>query len=116
VICCACGTGGTLAGIAAGLRGQRALGFAVLKGGRFLDDDVRRLQGRDTGNWSIEYDFHFGGYAKRTAVLDAFVDDFRGRHGVALDWVYEAKMMYGLFARIADGAFPRGTVVVAVLA
>jgi 1-aminocyclopropane-1-carboxylate deaminase/D-cysteine desulfhydrase-like pyridoxal-dependent ACC family enzyme len=36
VICCASGTGGTLAGVAAGVRedGQRALGFAVLKGGQ----------------------------------------------------------------------------------
>ncbi|HEX6352064.1 1-aminocyclopropane-1-carboxylate deaminase/D-cysteine desulfhydrase [Actinophytocola sp.] len=117
VICCACGTGGTLAGIAAGLRGQRALGFSVLKGGRFLDDDVRRLQGEHpTANWSIDYDFHFGGYAKRTPALDAFVADFQDRHGVRLDRVYEAKMMYGLFARIADGVFPEGTVMVAVVA
>ena len=34
VICCPCGTGGTLAGIAAGLRtGQRARGFSALRGG-----------------------------------------------------------------------------------
>ncbi len=37
LICCPVGTGGTLAGIAGGLRpGQRAAGFAVLKGGQFL--------------------------------------------------------------------------------
>jgi 1-aminocyclopropane-1-carboxylate deaminase len=117
VICCACGTGGTLAGIAAGLRHQRALGFSVLNGGPFLDDEVRRLQGEHaTANWSIDYDFHFGGYAKRTPVLDAFVADFQARHDVPLDWVYEAKMMYGLYTRIADGVFPEGTVVVAVVA
>lgn len=34
VICCACGTGGTLAGIASGLQpGQSALGFSALKAG-----------------------------------------------------------------------------------
>lgn len=121
VVCCASGTGGTLAGVAAGLRegSQHALGFAVLKGGRFLDDEVRRLQreafGSVTSNWSIDYDFHFGGYAKRTAVLDAFIADFEDRHNVTLDWVYEAKMMYGLFVRIAEGAFPAGTSIVAVL-
>lgn len=120
VICCACGTGATLAGIAAGLAGtQRALGFAVLKGGRFLDDEVRRLQheafDRDTDNWAVDYDFHFGGYAKRTRELDAFIADFATRHTVTLDWVYEAKMMYGLFERIASGAFAAGTTIVAVL-
>ena len=37
-------SGGTLAGIAAGLRdGQRAIGFSALKGGEFLAGDVTRL-------------------------------------------------------------------------
>jgi 1-aminocyclopropane-1-carboxylate deaminase len=120
VICCACGTGGTLAGIADGLSGERqqALGFAVLKGGQFLDDEVRRLQreyGTVTDNWAIDYDFHFGGYAKRKPALDEFIADFKAQHGITLDWVYEAKMLYGLFARIAEGAFSTGTSIVAVL-
>jgi 1-aminocyclopropane-1-carboxylate deaminase len=120
VICCASGTGGTLAGIAAGLRNeqQRALGFAVLKGGQFLDREVRRLQqeyGTITDNWSIDYDFHFGGYAKRKPALDYFIADFKARHDITLDWVYEAKMMYGLFERIREGAFSTGITVVAVL-
>ncbi|NBH07459.1 pyridoxal-phosphate dependent enzyme [Amycolatopsis sp. SID8362] len=120
VICCATGTGGTLAGIAAGLAGQqRALGFAVLKGGKFLEEEVLRLQreayGTATTNWTIEVDFHFGGYAQRTPALDSFVADFHERHGVTPDWVYEAKMLYGLFARIEAGAFPPGTRIIAVL-
>ena len=70
VICCPCGTGGTLAGIANNLPEKvRALGFSALKGTGILDDDVRRLQhaafGADSGNWSIDYRFHFGGFAKR---------------------------------------------------
>jgi 1-aminocyclopropane-1-carboxylate deaminase len=116
VVCCAVGTGATLAGIAA--RARTALGFAVLKG--FPADEVRALQraafGEATANWTIDHDFHFGGYAKRTATLDAFAEDFEARHGIALDRVYEAKMMAGLFTRIAEGVFPPGTTVVAVLA
>jgi 1-aminocyclopropane-1-carboxylate deaminase len=120
VLCCACGTGGTLAGIAAGLRpGQRAIGFAVLKGGEFLEAEVRRLQreafGAETRNWSLDYDFPFGGYARRTPALDAFIADFQARHGVTLDWVYEAKMMYGLVQRITAGSFASGSTVVAVV-
>lgn len=53
VICCPVGTGGTLAGIAAGLNvGQRALGFSILKGGQFLADDVARLQAATYGEVS----------------------------------------------------------------
>lgn len=121
VICCSVGTGGTLAGIAAGLRpSQEAIGFSALKGGDFLTDDVIQLQtsalGHVTKNWSIETEFHFRGYAKRTPELDGFIDDFERRHGIRLDWVYEAKMMYGLFALAARGRFEHGSTIVAVIA
>lgn len=120
VVCCAVGTGGTLAGIAAGLRpGQRAIGFAVLKGGEFLAGEVRRLQesalGGDTGNWRVECGYHFGGYARGTPRLAAFADDFAARHGLTLDRVYVAKLMFGVFELIEEGHFPAGTTVVAVI-
>jgi 1-aminocyclopropane-1-carboxylate deaminase len=120
LICCPVGTGGTLAGLAVGLSpGQRALGFSVLKGGQFLDGDVAELQRQacqSVGtNWSIEYDFHFGGFAKSTSNLDDFVDDFERRHNLRLDWVYVAKMMYGIFVLVELGALSPGSVVVAVI-
>ncbi len=120
VVCCACGTGGTLAGIAGGLQsGRRALGFSVLKGGEFLDDDVAALQqqafGAATGNWSISHEFHFGGFAKRTDELDRFIADFQRRHGLRLDWVYVAKMLYGVFAFAERGDIRPGTTVIAVV-
>ncbi|MGW6936106.1 1-aminocyclopropane-1-carboxylate deaminase/D-cysteine desulfhydrase [Lentzea sp. NPDC054927] len=119
-ICCACGTGGTLAGIAYGLReNQKAVGFAALKGGDFLVEDVERLQreafGAVSTNWTVRTEFHFGGFAKRRGELDAFIDDFEARHGLRLEWVYVAKMMYGVFALIEQGVFARGQRVVAVV-
>ena len=120
VICCACGTGGTLAGISLGLKGdQRAIGFSTLKGGDFLIDDVARLQkdftGRVAANWSINSEFPFGGYARRSAELDAFIATFERRHGITLDWVYVAKMMYGVYALTERGHFPPGSTIVAVI-
>jgi 1-aminocyclopropane-1-carboxylate deaminase len=120
VICCACGTGGTLAGIAGGLApGQRALGFSVLKGGQFLTEEVAILQtvtfGRAMDNWSIEYDYHFGGFAGRTPELDAFIADFERRHDLRLEWVYVAKMLYGLLDLIERGRFAPGSSIVAVI-
>ncbi|MEC3977629.1 1-aminocyclopropane-1-carboxylate deaminase/D-cysteine desulfhydrase [Amycolatopsis sp. H20-H5] len=90
VICCSCGTGGTLAGIAGPLRkDQRALGFAVLKGAEFLNEDVSGFQvaawGSATSNWSIETGFHFGGYAKKNGVLEEFISLFSAQHGVLLE-------------------------------
>jgi 1-aminocyclopropane-1-carboxylate deaminase len=120
VLCCACGTGGTLAGVAAGLRpGQRALGFSALKGGEFLVDDVNRLQtqafGAPTGNWSLETSYHFGGFAKRNDELTDFIEDFAVRHGFRPDWVYVAKMLYGVLNLTELGRFVPGTTVVALI-
>lgn len=120
LICCPCGTGGTLAGLAHGLGpGQRALGFSVLKGGEFLEGEVSGFQreafGAVPGNWSVECGFHFGGFAKRKLALDQFIADFDERHGLCLDWVYVAKMMYGIFALAEEGTFPAGTTIVALI-
>ncbi len=119
VICCPCGTGGTLAGLALGLGpGQRALGFSVLRGG-FLTAQVRHLQtsafGAPTTNWAVNDDFHFGGFARRQPALDDFVDDFAARHSIHLNWVYTAKMMFGLYTLAGTGTFAPGTTLAAVL-
>ncbi|MFF0270059.1 1-aminocyclopropane-1-carboxylate deaminase/D-cysteine desulfhydrase [Kribbella sp. NPDC004536] len=120
VLFCAVGTGGTLAGVAAGLAGrQSVVGVPVLKGGAFLEKEIVELQtaayGARTGSWHLECDYHFGGYAKRTAELDAFIEEFEKQHGVLLDWVYEAKMMYALFDLVRRGVFPARTTIVALV-
>jgi 1-aminocyclopropane-1-carboxylate deaminase len=121
VLCVPCGTGGTLAGVAAGLsEGQRAIGFSALRGGAgFLPAAVRALQdeafGGARGSWQIDGEFHCGGFARRTPGLDAFIAGFRARHGIILDWVYVAKMLYGLYAHAGRGTFAPGTTVVAVI-
>ena len=119
-LCCPCGTGGTLAGIAAGLgSGQRAIGFSSLKGGSFLANDVTDLQqstfGRRFDNWRIETSYHFGGFAKKIPELELFIADFQNRYRLPLEWVYVAKMMYGLYELIGAGAFERGSQVIALI-
>jgi 1-aminocyclopropane-1-carboxylate deaminase len=115
----ACGTGGTLAGLAAGLgTGRRAIGFSALRGG-FLVGEIRDLQraafGGPAGDWRLDDRFHFGGFARTSPELDAFAEDFEDRHGLAVERVYVAKMLYGLTALAAEGAFAPGTTVAAVI-
>ncbi|MER6198721.1 pyridoxal-phosphate dependent enzyme [Streptomyces sp. NPDC001586] len=119
VVAVACGTGGTLAGLAAGLApGQRALGVPVLAGG-FLDAEIRSLQraafGGPAGDWSLAEDFHHGGYARVPAALEAFAADFESRHGLAVERIYVAKLLWALADLTASGAFPRGTTLAAVI-
>ncbi|WP_328788801.1 MULTISPECIES: 1-aminocyclopropane-1-carboxylate deaminase/D-cysteine desulfhydrase [unclassified Streptomyces] len=119
VVAVACGTGGTLAGLAAGLAPeQRALGVPVLAGG-FLTAEIRSLQaaafGGPAGTWTLAEDFHHGGYARVPAELEAFAADFGSRHGLPVERIYVAKLLWALTELTAAGAFPRGTVLAAVV-
>jgi len=120
VICCPCGTGATLAGIATGLKArQQAIGVSALKGARFLTREVADLQqrtfGDSSGNWRVDHGAHFGGFARRNAELDAFIADFRARHGLTIEWVYVAKMLYGVYSLAKERAFEPGSRVIAVI-
>ncbi|MFE1955149.1 1-aminocyclopropane-1-carboxylate deaminase/D-cysteine desulfhydrase [Streptomyces sp. NPDC059524] len=119
VVAVACGTGGTLAGLAAGLdEGQRALGVAVLKGG-FLSGEVEALQsdafGGRRGAWEVTDRFHGGGYARVPAELDAFAQEFEERHGLPVERLYVAKMLHALTVLTEEGAFAPGATVAAVI-
>lgn len=118
VLVCACGTGGTLAGLISGLAGHhQALGLAVLKGGDFLGCEVRGLLSENDAayeNWAINPDYHFGGYARMTPTLERFIEEFEARHGIPLDPVYTGKLMFGLYDLIAKGCFRRGSTIVAL--
>ncbi|MET9955814.1 pyridoxal-phosphate dependent enzyme [Streptomyces sp. NPDC006339] len=117
VVAVACGTGGTLAGLAAGFDG-RTLGVPVLKGG-FLAREVRALQeeafGGPRGDWRLDERFHFGGYARTPPELAAFAQEFGTWHGFAIERLYVAKMLYGLTVLAGEGAFAPGTRIAAVV-
>ncbi|MEU3611478.1 pyridoxal-phosphate dependent enzyme [Streptomyces sp. NPDC006872] len=119
VVALACGTGGTLAGLAAGLApDQRALGIPVLRGG-FLGAEIQALQeeafGGRRGEWRLDERFHFGGYARVTPELEAFAADFERRHGIPVERLYVAKSLYALVSLAEEGAFPPGTRLAAVV-
>lgn len=115
----AVGTGGTLAGLLTGLAGQhRAVGVAALKNGGFLRAEIDALTQQATGrtfaNYALHTDYHFGGYAKYSADLLAFIRQFQARHGVLLDPIYTGKLLFGALDLIGQGHFSRGSTVVAI--
>jgi 1-aminocyclopropane-1-carboxylate deaminase len=118
-VCVACGTATTLAGIALSLNPkQRVLGFPVLKGG-FLAKDIDNLvqnylaTGLPTPHgspapWELICDYHFGGYAKVKDNLLLFSRQFTEAYGIPLDYVYTAKMFYGVMDLLKQGYFSKG--------
>ncbi|WP_428036526.1 1-aminocyclopropane-1-carboxylate deaminase/D-cysteine desulfhydrase [Amphritea sp.] len=115
LICCACGTGGTLAGLIAGLHAQggELLGVPVVKGGAFLYEDIRRLLAKsgenDPGGWSLALNDHEGGYAKVSSELAQAMRHFTEFSGIGLEPVYTGKVFLALQRKLARGELSPGT-------
>jgi 1-aminocyclopropane-1-carboxylate deaminase len=120
----ACGTGTTMAGLLAGIatRSQcldmHVIGVPVLKGGEFLQRDIRNLliEGgwRDPGNWHLETAFHGGGYARQTPALQEFIRDFSQETRLPLEPVYTGKLFLALGSLLRSGVIPPGSEIIAI--
>ena len=113
VVCCACGTGGTMSGIINSLKPhQQAIGFPALKGADFLNEEINKYV--QNSQWSLNLDYHFGGYAKVNDNLIDFVNRFKLKNKIPLDPVYTGKMMFGLWDLIEKDYFRRGSTIIAI--
>ena len=65
-------------------------------------------------NWKINYDYHFGGYAKHSRELIAFINNFKIEQGIALDPIYTGKMMYGIVDMAANRKFSENSKILAI--
>lgn len=118
-VCCACGTGSTLAGLLAGadanhLGQAQFLGFPVLKGGDFLASAIADLVGKPVERLTLLTQYHFGGYAKTKPALQAFIAQFMAQHPIPLEPVYTGKLFYGVYDLLQQGYFFNGAKVLVV--
>ena len=103
-IICAVGTGGTISGlINSSSEKQQIIGFSSLKGA-FLSEVIRNFVSKT--NWSINDNYHFGGYGKVTDELIQFLNSFYSQTAIPLDPVYTGKMVFGILDWIEKGYFP----------
>ena len=111
-ICCAVGTGTTLAGIInSALVHQKKIGVSILKGTKQLEPLCPEWVTfpRNLDNVQMIHDDHFGGYAKYTRDLLTFMNQTYAASGIPTDFVYTGKLFYSI-ARLADmNAFPSGS-------
>lgn len=107
-ICCAVGTGATFTGIIQSSdRNNHVLGFSSIKNGLYLEDEIGKQTEKE--NWTMLHSYHFGGFAKRTRPLIEFVQDFKAKQDIELDYIYTGKMMYGLYDLIQKKSIPAGS-------
>lgn len=111
-LCLPLGTGGTMAGMVEGLESKKIIGFPVLKGATFLEDEITKYTSKH--NWQLMYDYHFGGYAKITKELTEFIDQFEKQFNIPLDPIYTSKMMFGVMDLIKKNFFEAGSTILVI--
>ena len=107
----AVGTTTMMAGlVAASSPGQEVIGIPVLKNegvGKHLfnllsaEDKMKKITMIKT--------YHFGGYAKYTAELISFMNQFYTQSHIPTDFVYTAKLFYGVIDLVQNNYFPKGS-------
>ncbi|MFT3751018.1 MAG: pyridoxal-phosphate dependent enzyme [Agriterribacter sp.] len=116
-IVCAVGTGTTIAGlIKAALPRQQIIGISAMKNNTGLLAEISELLHADLlpANFTLNHNYHFGGYAKHTPELLCWMNDFFSASRIPLDFVYTAKAMYGISDMIANDHFPPGSKILMV--
>lgn len=68
-----------------------------------------RIEGVEVWNGN-----HFGGYAKTSPELIAFINEFKTNNNISLDPIYTGKMMYALFDKISNNHFKEGSKILAI--
>ena len=115
----ACGTGATLAGIVAGMRGRgRVIGIAVVQNAHYLHSQVIDLL-RQAGyqayqNFEIKHEFTEGGYAKISPTLQEFCHAFSAETHIPIEPIYTGKMFYALHQLFTRHYFSEREKVVAI--
>ena len=115
-ICVDIGTATTLAGILLGAKeSSEVVAMPVLKGLADIPKRLEYLTGKmNYNNLSLHNDYHFGGYAKYTEDLLRFMNELYRQHALPTDFVYTAKLMYGVFDLIEKDYFKAGSRVVCI--
>ncbi len=114
-ICCASGTATTSAGLLIKKQPhQQIVAIPVLKGMNDFTERLQYLTGQTYGSnhLFIADQYHFGGYAKKTPQLLAFMNEIYMRFAIPTDFVYTGKMLFAVMDLIEKDFFPIGSNIV----
>lgn len=112
---CACGTGGTLAGLlSVAPESVKVEGYPVLKGADFLYSDIQQLLECSGAVmplccWVLDMDSHYGGYGKINAEHQCAWLMLEQEFQMQLDPVYTSKMLRRFMEKVSQDAYPAGS-------
>jgi len=111
----ALGTGGTMAGLLKGMKGNGELiGVSSLKGA-FVHEEFRSLLEANNisyTNYQLLDNYHFGGYGKVTDELIDFINDFKSKTGIQLEPIYTGKMVFAFLDLVKKGIFKKNSKII----
>lgn len=116
-ICCASGTATTFAGLLLKKQAhQQVVAIPVLKGMHDFEKRLQYLTGEifDDTDLFIADAYHFGGYAKKTPQLIAFMNQLYQDFNIPTDFVYTGKMVFAVMDLIKKDFFPSGSNIVCI--
>lgn len=109
-LCCAVGTGGTVAGISKfATANQKILGFKTVNDNS-LEESVLSFSGKR--NFTLISGIN-DAYGKISDENIRFINVFAEKYGIQLDPVYTGKLMQRIFDLIEAGYFPKGSKILA---
>ena len=112
-ICCAVGTGGTIAGIINSSNAkQNVIGFPAIRGFGQLEMDINDWT--NANNYKFINDYVGGGYAKINNELVDFINEFNSRNNIPLDAIYNGKMFMGILDLVTKDYFSKGSSILAI--
>jgi len=112
-ICCAVGTGGSIAGIINGSNDkQTVIGFPAIKGFEQLEKEINNWT--NATNYKFINEYVGNGYAKINKDLVAFINEFNTLHNIPLDAIYNGKMFKGVLDLVSKDYFPKGSSILAI--
>jgi 1-aminocyclopropane-1-carboxylate deaminase len=116
IIAVAAGTGTTAAGLLHALGKDQTLQVInVLRDQDSILNFIKSLSPNE--KWSklkVSNDYHFGGYAKSDAILDAFCKSFFQQTAIPAEPIYTGKLFYGIYDLAQKGIIPAGTKILAI--
>ncbi len=114
---CACGTGTTAAGIINGLAEKKLRtsfhAVPVFKDAGWMRQEIENYLLKEA-SFNVHTAYGFGGYAKTTPELVAFIKNFIARTGILIDPVYTGKMLFAIFDLAKKGYFKPGSKILAI--
>ncbi|MEY4595180.1 MAG: hypothetical protein RIQ47_1590 [Bacteroidota bacterium] len=111
---CACGTGGTLAGMLHSLSSAtKGIGIAVVQSGNALHN-MMIAEGLADNKFEIIQGYEEGGYGKNSIRLEQFMQEFKAATSLPLEHVYTGKLFFAIDDLARKDFFHRGAKVVIV--